>query len=150
MSAHDAASPNALFYEVIRGQFKQRISTPVVPAEVVSPLKGKVGASGKARLSFENAGSKLCIDATINGFNPKLAYLSRALTGANGPVVVNFSSKRKAAGRFLGCIDLANLVGADADLAAKILDKPEMYYFTFHQDKKGSGVFNNSVRGQLI
>ena len=149
MNAHVAAEPTKLFNSAIRGQFKQRLSTPLDPSEEVSPMKGKSGASGKAKITFESAGSVMCIDATIKGFDPLLAYLYAGATGTNGNVVVNFSSKKVSAGRFRGCGTLKDLGVTDADLAAKILDNAKNYYFNFHQDKKGSGYFKTSIRGQL-
>lgn len=149
VNAHVAAEPVTLFNSGIRGQFKQRFTTPLVPSEAVSPLKGKSGASGTAKISFESAGSVMCIDATIKGFDPLIAYLYSGAAGTNGNVVVNFSSKRVSAGRFFGCGTLKELGVTDTDLAAKILDNAKNFYFNFHQDKKGSGVYNTSLRGQL-
>ena len=78
VNAHVAAEPVTLFNSGIRGQFKQRFTTPLVPSEAVSPLKGKSGASGTAKISFESAGSVMCIDATIKGFDPSLLTCTRA------------------------------------------------------------------------
>ena len=143
------AHAQGVFNSAIRGQFIQRFTTPVGPSEVVSPMKGKTGASGTAKITVEAAGSTLCIDATIKGFDPVVAYLNYGKVGTNGPTVVDFSSKKKSAGRFLGCGKLKDVGVKDAELAAKILDKPDLFYFTFHQNKTGSGVFKNSIRGQL-
>ena len=149
VNAHIAATPAKLFNSSIRGQFKQSFTTPLLPKEEVSPLKGKSGASGTAKISFEAAGSIMCIDATIKGFDPLLAYLYDGDAGTNGDVVVNFSSKKVSAGRFFGCGTLKELGVADKNLAATILDNAKKFYFNFHQDKKGSGVFNTAIRGQL-
>jgi hypothetical protein len=149
VNAHIAATPTKLFNSAIRGQFKQRFTTPLVPGEEVSPLKGKSGASGTAKISFEAAGTVMCIDATIKGFDPRIAYLYRGAAGENGVMFVNFSSKKVSAGRFNGCGTLKELGVTDKGLAAKILDNPKNFYFNFHQDKQGSGVFNTAIRGQL-
>jgi hypothetical protein len=51
-----------------------------------------------AAVKFESAGTEICVDATIQGFDPVLAHLHNAQPGVNGPLVVNFSSTRVAPG----------------------------------------------------
>ncbi|KAI2505692.1 CHRD domain [Fragilaria crotonensis] len=149
VNAHVAGDPTSLFNRAIRGQVLQKFRTKVVPSEEVSPFKGKSGASGFATVSFENAGKAICIDATITGFNPVLAHLHNAKSGSNGAVVVNFTSKKVATGRFLGCGTLSELGVTDSSLASKILANPSSFYFNFHLGNPDTSDFNVAIRGQL-
>ena len=149
MNAHVAGDPTALFNRAIRGQLRQRFRTTVVPSEEVSPFKGKSGASGTATISFEAAGTVICIDATVKGFNPALVHLHNAKAGLNGDVVVDFSTKKVAPGLFLGCGKLSELGATDTLVAQKILAGPSNFYFNFHLGKPGTNDFNVAIRGQL-
>ena len=149
MNAHVAVDPTALFNRAIRGQLRQRFRTSVVPSEEVSPFKGKSGASGDATISFDAAGTVICIDATIKGFNPVLVHLHNGKAGSNGDVVVDFSSKKVAPGRFLGCGKLSELGVTNVLLATKILENLSNFYLNFHLGKPNTGDFNVAIRGQL-
>ena len=149
VNAHVAGDPTALFNRAIRGQLRQRLRTTVVPSEEVSPFMGKAGASGIATISFEAAGTVICIDATVKGFAPVLAHLHNAKVGFNGGVVVNFSSMMVAPGRFLGCGTLSELGVTNALVAQTILADPSDFYFNFHLGASGTSDFNVAIRGQL-
>lgn len=149
MNAHVAGTPTALFNLAIRGQLVQSFSTDVVPSEEVSPFKGKSGTTGYATISFESAGTVVCIDATITGFDPVLAHLHNEKAGVNGPVIMDLSNKKVAPGRFLGCGTLSELGVSNVQVVAKILDIPSDFYFNFHLGKPGTSKFNVAVRGQL-
>lgn len=134
----------------IRGQLVGELTTNLRPSEEVLPFKGSPGASGEATISFEEGGKVACIDATIVGLDPMVAQLHRGLPGANaGREVLNFSSKRIAAGRFNGCGTLSQL-GSDegVDMTASILSDPSGYYMHFHLAASGPN-FYTSIRGQL-
>ena len=145
MSAHVGITddPAELNQKSVRGQLVQRFQTSLTSDEVVKPDLGKSGATGNASIRVQDAGKMLCIDATISNFDPKVATLQLGKAGTNGDIVSTFSGKRLSKGRFLGC------VVSSADLAAKILDKPTDYYLLFRQDVKGSGNYNNAIRGNL-
>ena len=149
VKAHVAGDPTALFNRAIRGQLRQRFRTKVVPSEEVSPFKGKSGASGISTISFEAAGTVICIDATVKGFNPVLVHLHNAKASLNGDVVVDFSSKKVAPGSFLGCGKQSELGVTNALIAQKILADPSSFYFNFHLGKPGTTDVNVAIRGQL-
>ncbi|KAI2501523.1 hypothetical protein MHU86_12968 [Fragilaria crotonensis] len=121
------------------------------PSEEVSRLWER-RASGVATIKFESAGTVICVDATIQGFDPVLGHLHNAQSGVNGPVVVNFSSTKVAPGRFLGCITVANPPVAgqpSVQTVLDILDDPSDYYFNFHAGAPQTPDFNVAIRGQL-
>jgi CHRD domain len=64
-------------------------------------VAGALGASGVATIKFESAGTVICIDATIMGFDPALAHIHNAKAGSNGVLLVDFTSTKIAPGRFL-------------------------------------------------
>ena len=153
VNAHVAGAPDNVKNLAIRGQIVQAFSTTVLPSEEVSPFVGKDGASGVARIKFESAGTVICVDATIQGFDPVLAHVHNAQPGVNGPVVVDFSGTKVAPGRFLGCITLSvpPEAGQPATIenVVNILDDPSDYYFNFHDGAAQTPDFNIAVRGQL-
>jgi CHRD domain len=135
----------------IRGQLVDELTTNLRRSEEVLPFKGSPGAFGEATISFEEGGKVACIDATIVGFDPMVVHLHRGLPGENtgGLAVLNFSSKRIAAGRFNGCGTLSQL-GSDegVETTASILSDPSGYYLHFHRAASGPNFFT-SIRGQL-
>jgi len=152
VNAHVAGAPDNVKNLAIRGQLVQAFSTTVLPSEEVSPFVGKDGASGVARIKFESAGTVICIDATIQGFDPVLAHVHNAQPGVNGPLVVNFSDTKIAPGRFLGCITLS--VPAESgqptiENVVSILDNPADYYFNFHGGVPQTSDYNIAIRGQF-
>jgi len=152
VNAHVASAPVEVKNLAIRGQLLQAFKTTVVPSEEVSPFVGKVGASGVATIKFESAGTVICVDATIQGFDPVLGHLHNAQSGVNGPVVVDFSSTKVAPGRFLGCITVSDPPEAgqpSVQTVLDILDDPSDYYFNFHAGAPQTPDFNVAIRGQL-
>ena len=152
MNAHVAGAPDNVKNLAIRGQLVQAFSTTLLPSEEVSPFVGKDGASGVASIKFESAGTVICVDATIQGFDPVLAHVHNAQPGVNGPLVVNFSDTKIAPGRFLGCITLS--VPAEAgqptiENVVNILDNPADYYFNFHGGVPQTSDYNIAIRGQF-
>ena len=136
----------------IRGQLLQKFSTTVLAAEEVAPFVGQGDFFGVATIKFESAGTVICIDATITGFDPELAHLHNAQPGVNGPVVVNFSGNKIAPGRFLGCVSVVVPPAPGPPTVAtveNILDDPSDYYFNFHAGLPNTAAFNVAVRGQL-
>ena len=152
VNAHVAGAPPEVKNLAIRGQLLQKFSTTVLAAEEVAPFVGQGGAFGVATIKFESAGTVICIDATITGFDPVLAHLHNAQPGVNGPVVVNFSDKKVAPGRFLGCLSVAvppQPGPPTVENVVNILDDPSDYYFNFHAGSPPSSDFNIAIRGQL-
>ena len=145
-------SPADLARDGIRGQLVQGYKTKVNTAEEVGDVEPDFVGSGYAKISFEDGGRMMCIDATIDGFNPALAHLHRGDYGENGVQIAKLSSKKTGPGRFLGCGTLAAL-GVDASqrstLAADFLANPSDYYIQFHESKAGTAGFRNAVRGQF-
>ena len=135
----------------IRGQLVHELTAQVSDLQVKKPLIGVNGAHGVATVSFEEAGTVVCIDAAINGFDPVIAVLRGGLNSKDDQIF-DFSSKKLAPGRFNGCDKLSELTApgtfANVDTVTNILSDPTAYYFQFHQAKGGSQ-FNNAVRGQL-
>ena len=145
-------SPGDVAGDGIRGQLVQGYTTPVNTGEEVDDNEEDFVGSGKAKIWFEDGGRVMCIDATINGFNPSTAHLHRGDYGKNGVQIAVLSSKKKGPGRFLGCGTLAALgvVGSQrSTLAADFLKSPARYYIQFHEGKAGTAGFGNAVRGQF-
>ena len=149
MQANVAASPSALSTRGIRGQLVQRLSTDVNTEENVSPFEVDLDAYGDVTISLEVAGTTMCIDATIKGFDPLVCHFHKGNVDKNGVLVANLSSLRVAAGRYLGCAAFSSLGISNNQLGAEFLASPSSYYIQFHQNKEGSGVFNNAIRGQF-
>ena len=148
MTAHVGINddPAKLHQLSIRGQFVQSFETSLSPGEVVAPDVGKTNAKGSASVRYQrddDARALLCLDATITGFDPKVADLHVGKAGSTGTKVVNFSTTRLSKGRFLGC------VGSSKTLVKAIIDNPASYYLTFHQGAEGSSTYKNSIRGNL-
>ena len=146
MTAHVGINddPAKLHQLSIRGQFVQSFETSLSPSEVVAPDVGKTDAKGSASVRYQDAGASLCLDATITGFDPKVADLHVGKAGSAGKKVLDFSGTKLSACRFLGCVASSN-----TDLVKTILDNPASYYLTFHQGAEGSSTYKNSIRGNL-
>ena len=146
-------SPPALTKLGIRGQLVQGYHTSVSTAEEIDDIEEDFEASGDATIRFETAGGRICIDATIEGFDPKVAHFHLGDFGENGARIADLSSKHVASGRFLGCGTLEDF---DVDgsqrstLAAKFLANPELFYFQFHAGTTGNpSDFKKAIRGQF-
>ena len=152
MDARVEDSPTSLTKFGIRGQLIQGYTTKVNTAEEVDKIEEDFVGSGTARIWFESGGSIMCIDATIKDFDPVLAHLHKGDFGKNGVQLADLSSKRRAAGHYLGCGSLSELgvnESQRATLAANFLANPEDYYIQFHQAKADKPEFHNAVRGQF-
>ena len=161
MNAQIAEAPTALMIRGVRGQLVQELTTHLTASEEVAPFIGMKGAHGVATISFEEAGTMVCIDATIEGFDPAVAHLVRRGSGGSGgsggsnkkgTKIFNFSTKRLSPGRFNGCGSLSQLA-SDGNLAsvatvASILHDPSAFCFHFHE-AKGDNDNNHGIRGQL-
>lgn len=136
----------------IRGQLVRGYTTDVKTGEEVGVFEQDFKGSGVAKIWFEEAGRTMCIDATIEGFDPRVAHLHRGDFGENGVLLATLSSKRAAEGRFLGCGALPNL-GVDGSqrstLAADFLANPARYYIQFHDTGVGNVGFHDAIRGQF-
>jgi hypothetical protein len=155
VNAQIAEAPSALMIRGVRGQLVQELTTHLTASEEVAPFIGMKGAHGVATISFEEAGTMVCIDATIEGFDPAVAHLVRRASGGSkkkGTKIFNFSTKRLAPGRFNGCGSLSQLAldgnFASVDTVASILHDPTAFCFHFHQ-AKGDSDNNHGIRGQL-
>ena len=154
MDAGVADSPADLSQLGIRGQLVQGYRTDMTTEEQVDGEKepGFVG-SGSAKVWFEEGGKTMCIDATVKGFKTKVAHFHRGDYGENGVQMAVFSKFTKADGScFLGCDSLSAL-GVDASqratFAEDFLANPSDYYIQFHEEKQGTSLFHNAIRGQF-
>lgn len=153
VNAHVAAAPPDVKNLAIRGQLLQKFSLTVLPSVVADPFMGKEGASGVATIKFESAGTAICIDATIIGFDPALAHIHNAKAGSNGVLVVDFTSTKIAPGRFLGCISVPLTPGVDQPasiaIVESILGDPSDYFFFVHEGIEPDLTYYNGIRAQL-
>lgn len=149
LNAHVDASPDALFFQGIRGQLIQSFTAQLNPDQAASPFVGVDGSSGVATVRFEAGGTVLCFDATITGFDPNVAHIHFGEPRFNGPVIVDFSAVKVDAGRFFGCLSIGEL-GITLDAVCEILADGYIYYFNFHEDGPPENLlFLNTIRGQL-
>ena len=149
MDAGVASSPSALSRRGIRGQLVQRLYTDVNTDENVAQYETDLDASGDVTMSLEVAGTTLCMDATITGYDPLVSHFHKGDFGKNGALVANLSSLRVSPGRYLGCASFSMLGISNNQLGAEFLASPSSFYIQFHGDKEGSGHFNEVVRGQF-
>lgn len=153
MNAHVAGTPDALFFQGIRGQLRQSFSTVLTPTTAIAPFMGVEGSGGTAILSFGDGGNTACVDATITGgFSPTLGHIHFGEAGTNGPVVLDITSLLVAAGRYFGCASVTDLGADDSMVTVRTLADPSQYYFNFHlngpsDDNDG---FFMTVRAQLV
>lgn len=150
VNAYVASSPTSVSDRGVRGQLVQRLFTNVTTDEnnVQFEMPG-FKASGVTTIWFENAGTKMCINATIKGYDLLLAHFHLGEPGENGVLVADLSSLRVAARRYLGCGSFASLGITNSQLADNVLANPSKYYIQFHVDDVESGLFNYAIRGQF-
>lgn len=149
VEADVAASPYALSRRGIRGQLLQRLSTDVNIDENVAEYEIELDASGDVTMSLEAAGTTLCIDATIEGFDPLVCHFHKGDYGKNGVRIADLSTLRVSPGRYLGCASFSALGISNNQLGAEFHESPSSYYIQFHGTKSGGGRFNDVVRGQF-
>ena len=150
VNAHVARPPSPVSKHGIRGQLVQRLFTKVNNDENFDQFDVPgFKASGVATIWFENAGTRMCINATIKGYDPLIAHIHRGVPRKNGVLVANLSAQRVAARRYLGCAPFSSLGVTNSHLADNVLANPSNYYIQFHLDDVDSGLFNYAIRGQF-
>lgn len=150
MNAYVTGSPSAVSKRGIRGQLVQRLFTDVSTDENNEQFEVPgFKASGVVTIWFENAGTTMCINASINGYDPRIAHFHRGGPDENGVLVANLSAQRVAARRYLGCGSFSSLGVTNSQLGDDVLANPSNYYIQFHLDDVDSGLFNYAVRGQF-
>jgi CHRD domain len=158
LNAHVAAEPTALSLMTIRGQLVQKFTANLTGSKEVSPFKGPKNSSGKATVSFEDAGTVACFDASFSKASKSssapvssfmLAHVHMGAKGTNGAVVLEFTPTRVSGQRFYGCRTLKELGISSIHVIADILADPTKYYVNAHVGKAGTDDFNLAVRGQL-
>ena len=158
LNAHVAAEPTALSLVTIRGQLVQKFTANLTGAKEVTPFKGPKNTSGKATVSFEEAGTVACFDASFYQTAMStsvpvapfmLAHVHMGAKGVNGAVVLEFTPTRVSAVRFFGCRTLKELGISNIQVIADILADPTNFYVNAHVGTAGTDNFNVAVRGQL-
>ena len=119
-----------------------KLSTTLQPAQEVAPFTGVAGASGSAALRLNAGLGRVCINATISGFAPALAHIHEAARGANGAVVVDFTSLIKG-NTVVGCVKV------DRAQVKEIQKDPADYYVNVHVGLPPAASFFQGIRGQL-
>jgi len=133
---------------VIRGQIWQAFPALLSNDQVVAPFDTTIdGASGRARINVEEGGNRIFFDATIDGFDPEVAKVSRGDEGENGVIVLNFSDTKIGKGRFLGSMTLEEL-DVDHQVIIEMIADPGLYYFSFQGGTTAPEAFT-SIRGQV-
>jgi CHRD domain len=158
LNAHVASDPAALAMMTIRGQLVQKFTASLTGSKEVTPFKGAKNTSGKATVSFEEAGTVACFDAsfyqTVKSSSVPvapfmLAHVHMGAKGTNGAVVLEFTPTRVSSERFFGCRTMKELGISSIQVIADILADPTKFYVNAHVGKAGTDNFNVAVRGQL-
>ena len=106
--------------------------------EVPPVSTGDPDGSGTADLTLNQGQGEICLQIEVQNIAaPILQHIHRGVAGANGPVVVDFTSLLSQGGD--GC------VSADPALVKEIRQNPEGFYFNVHTGEFQGG----AVRGQL-
>ena len=148
MSALAGGAIGAAGTHGIRGQLVQGFQAVLQNQQTVAPYDNVIpDASGTASMTVESAGQIICFDASIDGFDPRLAHLRVGEVGTNGNLVIDFSTTKVGTGHYMGCVPIGRL-GIDTTTVLAILAHGERYYFEFH-DSESEPDFYTTIRGQL-
>lgn len=127
---------------VAAGSGGRPLSATLTPEEEVAPFVGVEGASGEVHLALNPGQARVCVELTTEGFDLVLAHIHQGVVGANGPVVVDFTSLIDGDGAS-GC------VAADRATILEIIRNPAGFYVNLHQGIPPDPAFFEAIRGQL-
>ena len=106
------------------------------------PGPGDTDGKGKAQLTLDEAGKKVCFELEASGIGaPDKAHIHEGAKGIAGPIVVTLTPPAGSAAPFKseGCVD------TDAALIARIKSQPQNFYVNVHNPEFPNG----AIRGQL-
>jgi CHRD domain len=158
LEAHVGSEPANFAKKTIRGQLVQKFTATLTGSNEVSPFKGAKNTSGKATVSFEDAGKVACFDASFFKTSTSSSVPASSFVyadvhfgdkGKNGEIVLKFTPTRVSDERFYGCLTLKELGAVGVQVIADILADPVSYYVHAHVGKTGTDDFNVAIRGQL-
>ena len=156
VNVHNGTAPSPDFNTAIRGQLLSGFRAALSPRQTVAPFNDVNGirrSRGKAKITFEAAGSKACFNDRIYGFDPLLGHIHKSSVGTNGPLKFNYSSLKSGTGQFSGCLPTnGTTLEATITDVLDLLANPQMYYFDYHLSNSTEGNrpgINVSIRGQI-